>query len=416
MTSEQRHERHHVDGEADHPHEEERRDDGRRQRERGDQRGPPVAHEHEDDQHGHQAAEEDVRADVLDVLLDEVGVVVDRPHLQGGEGRREPGQRRLDLVGNLHGVGAGLLPHREGHRVRAVQPRGGGLVFVAVEDFADVAHAHRRTAIRAQDDVFDLGDRLELALRAQRDRAAVAFDLAAGDIEVFGRELGSHLAERQVQRFEAARIEVDLDLPHLAAVHFNGRDAVNLLEQRLEIVLHLPARDVGRLGRSDGEQHDRQRRDVEALNRRVFDVLWKRAANSSDLLADFGGGGLRIDFEAQLDADARHAFGGCRDHFLHAVDAGDRVLDRAGDERLDFFGAGAGERHDDVDEREVDLGEEVDAQPRHRDDAEHHEAHDDHRREDGPFDGGIRDPHDRSSSIRDQLLDNGLDAGFERAS
>ena len=65
----QRHQRHHVDGEADRPHEEERRDHGRRQRERGDQRRAPVAHEDEDDEHGHQAAEEDVIADVATFSL-----------------------------------------------------------------------------------------------------------------------------------------------------------------------------------------------------------------------------------------------------------------------------------------------------------------------------------------------------------
>jgi hypothetical protein len=78
---------------------------------------------------------------------------------------------------------------------------------------------------------------------------------------------------------------------------------------------------------------------------------------------------------------------------LDAVDAGDRVLDRLGDERLDFVGRGARVDDRDVDEREVDVGKEVDAEPRHRHDAEHHEAHDDHRGEDRTLDGGIGDPH-----------------------
>ena len=89
--------------------------------------------------------------------------------------------------------------------------------------------------------------RLELALGAQRDAAAVALDLPARHVEVLGGQLGGDLAERQVQRFEPARIEIDLNLAHLAAVDFDGRDAVDLLEQRLEVVLDLPARHVGRL-------------------------------------------------------------------------------------------------------------------------------------------------------------------------
>ena len=167
--------------------------------------------------------------------------------------------------------------------------------------------------VGAQDDVLDLVERLELALGAQRDAAAVALDLAAGHVEVLGGQLGGDLAERQIQRFEPARIEIDLNLADLAAVDFDRRDAVDLLEQRLEVVLDLAARHVRRLARADGEHHDRQRRDVEALNRRIFDVLRQRAANGRDLLADFGGGRLRIDLEPQLDADARDALGRGRD-------------------------------------------------------------------------------------------------------
>ena len=57
-----------------------------------------------------------------------------------------------------------------------------------------------------------------------------------------------------------------------------------------------------------------------------------------------------------------------------------------GDQRLDFFGRRAREDDADVDEGEVDLGEEVDAEPAHRHDPEHHEAQDDHRREDRALD------------------------------
>ena len=216
--------------------------------------------------------------------------------------------------------------------------------------------------------------------------AAVALHLPARDVEVVGGELGRDLAERQVQRFEPARIEIDLNLAHLAAVDLDGGDAVDLFEQRLQIVFDLPARDVRRLARADGVHHDRQRRDVEALDRRIFDVLRQLAANGRDLFADFGGRRLRVDFEPQLDADARDALGRRRDDLLDAVDAGDGVFDRPRDERLDFLRTGAGIDHGDVDEREVDVRKEVDAEPCHRHDAEHHEAHDDHRREDGPFD------------------------------
>ncbi len=151
-----------------------------------------------------------------------------------------------------------------------------------------------------------------------------------------------------------------------AAVDLHGGDAVDLLEQRLQLVVDLAAHPIRWLGRADRVDHHRQGGDVEALDGRVFDVGRQLAADGGDLLANLGGGGLRIDLEPQLDADARESFGRGRDHALDAVDAGDRVFDRLRDQRLDFFGRGAGERDADVDEGEVDLGEEVDAEPSHR--------------------------------------------------
>ena len=62
-----------------------------------------------------------------------------------------------------------------------------------------------------------------------------------------------------------------------------------------------------------------------------------RGSNRRDLFAHLRRGRLRIDFQAQLDADHRHALGGRRDDALDAVDAGDRVFDRPRHQRLDFF-------------------------------------------------------------------------------
>src|SRR4030095_1931862 len=124
---------------------------------------------------------------------------------------------------------------------------------------------------------------------------------------------------------------------------------------------------------------------VETLNGRILDLLRQPLADRRDFLTHFRGRALRIDLEAQLEADAREAFGRGRDDTLHAVDAGDGVFDRAGDQGLDFFGTGARIDHRDVHEGEVDLREQVDAEASKGHDAQHHEAHDDHRREDGPL-------------------------------
>src|SRR6185369_116284 len=98
-------------------------------------------------------------------------------------------------------------------------------------------------------------------------------------------------------------IQVDLNLADFAAVDLHRGDAVDLLDEGLQLVFDRAARDIRRLGRADREHHDRQGGDVEALDRGIFDLAGQRAANGGDLLAYFRGGLLRIDFEPQLDAD-----------------------------------------------------------------------------------------------------------------
>ena len=56
------------------------------------------------------------------------------------------------------------------------------------------------------------------------------------------------------ERLEPARIEIHLDLAHVPAVDLHGGDAVDLLDERLQLVLDLAARHVGRLRRADGER------------------------------------------------------------------------------------------------------------------------------------------------------------------
>ena len=65
------------------------------------------------------------------------------------------------------------------------------------------------------------------------------------------------------------------------------------------------------------------------------------------------------------------------------------VFNGTRDQGFYFFWAGAGVDNRDVHEREVHVREEVDAQPCQGHDPEHHEAHDDHRREDGSLNGCI---------------------------
>ena len=80
--------RHQVDRLAEQPHEEERADDGQRQRAGGDEGQPPVAEEDQQHEHRERGADEDRVADVGDRGLDELREVVGLHELQpGGQAR-----------------------------------------------------------------------------------------------------------------------------------------------------------------------------------------------------------------------------------------------------------------------------------------------------------------------------------------
>ena len=81
-------ERHQVDRPAEQPHEDERRNDRHRQRDRGNHRQPPVAKEDEQDDDREEAADEDGVADAGDRFLDELGEVVDPADPDAGGQRR----------------------------------------------------------------------------------------------------------------------------------------------------------------------------------------------------------------------------------------------------------------------------------------------------------------------------------------
>ena len=83
-----------------------------------------------------------------------------------------------------------------------------------------------------------------------------------------------------------------------------------------------------------------------------------------------------------------------RSEVADACDWVDRFLDLAGDVALDGLGRRAGVRDLDDDERERDVGPEIDRKPREREEPERDER-EHHRREDGPLDRRVGEEHRR---------------------
>ena len=318
-------------------------------------------------EHGHDAAEDDVLADLGDVLLDEVRVVVD---LLMSESCGKVGITRASVSRTRRVISTVLAPDclrtandTASTPFRRVVRRALG---VAVDDRGDVLHADGRAAVRAEDDVLDLLDPDELALGAERDVAALADDRAGRHVEVLGASCSATRAERQA---EAPRAGPGSRLTWISRTSppLTSTAATPSICSMSGFSSSSTWRRVTSEGwrRADRVGHDRQRRDVETLDRR--DPRSPSAA---------GSGWPRPSRGPRRPPPADRPRGEARCRPARAIRASrysmrltplmPATASSIGlvTQRLDLLGRCARVDHGDVDEREVDLGEEVDAEPR----------------------------------------------------
>ena len=146
-----------VDREAQHIHAGESADDGHRHRQQGDQRGPPVLQEQVHHQNDQDDRFEEGMHHRLDGDFDELGGVV-------GNGIADAGGEILgqllhpgdDLVGDIQGIGAGLLIHHDDIGAFAIQQTFRVVAASAQFDPRHVAQQHGRTiGVGAQDDLLE---------------------------------------------------------------------------------------------------------------------------------------------------------------------------------------------------------------------------------------------------------------------
>ena len=172
-----------------------------------DERRAPVAHEDEDDQDGHDAAEDDVpRARRATFSLMNVGVVVHRADLRAAG---SSARRVASAACTRSAMSTVLAPdclRTENDTASAPFRRVVDVaLLVAVHDRADVADADGRAAVGAQDDVLDLVDASRTRPScAATSSAAVALHLAAGHVEVLGGQLVGDLGDGRLERLEPA--------------------------------------------------------------------------------------------------------------------------------------------------------------------------------------------------------------------
>ena len=149
-------------------------------------RRPEVGQEQQNDERGEDRADDQVLLDVVDRRFDEVRGVAHDADVVARRQRRLQFARAAALTSrhDLDGVGARLPADLQQHGAGAVDVGERLGIGLAVFDARDVADADRMAVLLADDDVAELGDGLNAAARAQRDRLRALIDAAAGNLDV----------------------------------------------------------------------------------------------------------------------------------------------------------------------------------------------------------------------------------------
>ena len=250
----------HVEREAHVPDQREGGDDRGRNRDGGDHRRAEIAEEQPHHDGGENGADHQVFLHARDRRFDELRLVADDAKLiTGGQDSLQIGEPLLDVVGDLDGVGAGLLADLQQHGGLAVDARLRARFGHAVLDASDIAQPNRVARHFAQHHVAEGVDRLEAAARAQRDRLRALIHAAAGNIGVLRLQRAGHVVDRQFLRAQQRGVEPHVHLTAATANHHDLADAVGAFEPAPQDLVRklgdVADRFVG--GHGDGDHRSR---------------------------------------------------------------------------------------------------------------------------------------------------------------
>ncbi len=379
--------RHHVECVPERVEQEQRHEDGQRDRHGDDERRAPASQEDED-HHGRQArGDERLLEHAVLGVGDEHGLIEE---LLGVEARREPGldllQTRFDAVDDVHRAGAAAFEHAQQRGALAVLAHDVGLHREAVVDLRHVAHVDCRAVDDLDRQVVEAADDIGTAIELHQVLALIDFHRAGGQGQVLGVERVGNILGRDAVGVHRLRVDVHHDLPRLAAVgqrHAGALHGGELLADEVEVVVVeflLGERLAG-----DRELEYRHAAGAVTDDQRRRDV---GRQNAQDRLLDaghLGDGLLNLDVGLEVDLDDAHAVHGLALHVLDAVDRrGHGAFGHVDDALLHVVGRDARVRPDDADDRDVDLREDVRGHREERQDAQHEDEHGHHHEGVGP--------------------------------
>ena len=321
------------------------------------------------------------------------------------------GEPLLDVVGDLDGVGAGLLADLQQHGGLAVDARRGTRFGHAVLDPRHVAQPNRVAVHLAQHHVAEGINRRDASARAQRHRLGALIHAAAGNVGVLRLQRAGHVVDRQFLGAQQRGVEPQVDLAAAAADHHDLPDAVGAFEPPSQDLVGELGDVADRLvgGHRDGDH--RRRLEVELLHRRLQHGSRQQRQHAIDAIANFLRGGVGVLLELERDDHLRDAFGRRRGQRVDAADGVDGLLDLVRHLGLDLLRRRAGQPRRHRDRRDVNVGKAIDAKA-----AEGKQANDRQRQDQHP--GEHWTPHaERCKPLHDlprhdaNAVDQPLDAG-----
>ena len=220
---------------------------------------------------------------------------------------------------------------------------------------------------------------------------------ATGNIDVLGRQSIGDLADRKTERGHLTLVQVDLDLLFETARDHHRGDAFDALECPLDVLLAEESQPGELVRTVEPDTQNGVEGGIVLQEHRQFGV--HRQPDTVEPVTDIEGGEVHIGIPRELESHLGYVRSRGRGHADDIVDYSDRVLDRAGQQGLDFDRrrtlVGRADR-----ERWVgDVGQEVDRQVAEGHDPEDHRRHRKDEDRDGPSDRQVDDLHRASPLV-----------------
>ena len=305
-------------------------------------------------------------------------------------------QQRGNAVDGRDDVRAGLAIDDQQDRRLAVGQAGVAEVLDAVADVRDVVEPHRRAVAIRDDQRPVLLGLVELVGRRQRPLPIAVGDVPLRAIRVRGRQRRANVLERQAERVQRGRVDLDAHGRQRAAADVDLADALDLRQllrqhaRRDVVQARLVSVELAR----EREDHDRRVGRVHlAVARVVRQVRRQLAARGVDRGLHVARRRIDVAAQVELHRDRRRAQRARRRHLRDARDLAELLFQRRRDARRHRLRARAGQAAVHADRRELDGRQRRDGQQEVRDRAGQRDRERQQRRADRPLDERRRQAH-----------------------